>query len=631
MIKQKNLEKHIRHTKLAILLVGLLLALTVAIIIATQPSKTQAHANTPFIHSTATPTRTTDSWLNNVLNRNELSLNTIYRPQQDRVALHMIITNSATPLRRVELFRTFGHIEDWSTILQRFNTGNTELRATLTTTSWEEWLPHDDFSLRSDLSYGKWTYFVFVYEQWSTGSFPSLQPVAIHPQVVHITFGEIIPLPPDPTPPSGHYFAGWYFDQWFTQPYIGQAITGDTELFAKFNPITFIIVYNLNGGSLTGQPTSFTINSALITLPIPTRTNFSFAGWFTSVGFSGSAVTQIPTGTAGNQTFFARWTATEFNITYSLNGGSMTGTIPPTFTVESPIIVLPNPTRAGFTFGGWFGNSSFIGTAIASIPTGSAGHRTLYARWDVITFDIHFNLNGGTMSGQPTSFTIESDMITLPTPTREGFGFRGWYTNAGFSGSAVTNIPAGSIGNRTFFARWDTVLHLVTFFVDGVIFSEIYVPHGTVLGNTHFLVSGTTAVDIFANAEMTNKADLDTPVISNLTLFAVQPFGFYATLQFSVNGRIVRSETHSLNTLLDDVLLVYEMYGFQFMGWYHDSHFTRPVTATDRLTSNTTLYGRFVEVEETGMSTWLIWLIVALAIVGVLTIGGLIFRKRRRR
>jgi len=624
-IKTKN------KSRLAILLVGLLLALSVALTMVTvQPSRTQAHANTPFSHLTVIPTRTADTWLNNALNRNELSLNTIYRSPSTVLSLHMTITSTATPFRRVELLRTFGHIDTWVTILQRFNTGDIELRATLNTTGWD--MPHDDFSLRSDLNYGRWTYFVFVYLQSSIGTFPVEQPIAIHPQVIHITYGEIIQLPPNPTPPIGHYFAGWYFDQAFTEPYLGQAIAGDTSFFARFNPITYNITFFLNGGNLpSGATATFNINSNTLVLPIPLRTNFTFAGWYTHSLFTGDSITQIPHGSIGDRLLFARWVANEFNITYNLDGGSMTGSIPPTFTVESPMIVLPNPTRAGFTFGGWFSNSSFIGTAIASIPTGSAGHRTLYARWTAIEYTIHFNLNGGTMSGQPTSFTVESDMITLPTPTREGFDFRGWYLSAGFSGSAVTNIPAGSIGNRTFFARWDTILHLVTFFVDGVIFSEIYVPHGSVLGNVHFLASGTTAVDIFANAEMTNKADLDTPVISNLTLFAVQPFGFYATLQFSVNGRIVRSETHSLNTQVNDVLLTYEMYGFQFVGWYHDSHFTRPVTAADRLTSNTTLYGRFVEVEESSMPTWLVWLIVALAVVGVLTIGGLLFRKRRRR
>jgi len=77
----------------------------------------------------------------------------------------------------------------------------------------------------------------------------------------------------------------------------------------------------LNGGSGTMTPTSYTIESANITLPIPTRTGYNFGGWFDNSGFAGTAITTIPQGSTGNREFWARWDIITYTITYHLNGG----------------------------------------------------------------------------------------------------------------------------------------------------------------------------------------------------------------------------------------------------------------------------------------------------------------------
>jgi uncharacterized repeat protein (TIGR02543 family) len=53
-----------------------------------------------------------------------------------------------------------------------------------------------------------------------------------------------------------------------------------------------------------------------------------------------------------------------------------------------------------------------------------------------------------------TTYTIESSTITLDTPTRIGFTFDGWYDNIGLTGTAITVVPQGSTGNKTFYAKW---------------------------------------------------------------------------------------------------------------------------------------------------------------------------------
>ena len=83
---------------------------------------------------------------------------------------------------------------------------------------------------------------------------------------------------------------------------------------------------------------------------------------------------------------------------------------------------------------------------------------TLYAIWEVITYTITYNLNGGTNpTGTITNYTIESSTITLPCPTRIGYAFKGWYTSSDLSGSSAENIPKGSTGNKIYYAKWESL------------------------------------------------------------------------------------------------------------------------------------------------------------------------------
>ena len=56
-----------------------------------------------------------------------------------------------------------------------------------------------------------------------------------------------------------------------------------------------------------------------------------------------------------------------------------------------------------------------------------------------------------------TVYTIESENINLEGLTKEGYKFLGWYETSDFTGEAITQIPQGSKGNKTLYARWEAV------------------------------------------------------------------------------------------------------------------------------------------------------------------------------
>ncbi len=75
-------------------------------------------------------------------------------------------------------------------------------------------------------------------------------------------------------------------------------------------------------------------------------------------------------------------------------------------------------------------------------------------------FDISYNLNGGSWKNgyvKPEKYTRLMSFVTLPTienVTKTDVTFDGWYDNAAFKGNAITGIPGGSTGNKTFYAKW---------------------------------------------------------------------------------------------------------------------------------------------------------------------------------
>ena len=79
-------------------------------------------------------------------------------------------------------------------------------------------------------------------------------------------------------------------------------------------------------------------------------------------------------------------------------------------------------------------------------------------------YTITYNTNGGTMPTDPyvTNFTGKDNVIIdLPTPTRTGYAFAGWYESSALSGTAITSYPANTRGNKTLYAKWALALYAV--------------------------------------------------------------------------------------------------------------------------------------------------------------------------
>ena len=116
----------------------------------------------------------------------------------------------------------------------------------------------------------------------------------------------------------------------------------------------------------------------------------------------------------------------------------------------SSTYTLPTPVKEGYVFVGWYDNPNGTGNKITSIPAGWKGK--LYAIWEEeAPADVKWVLNGGSVTVTLPK-EITGSAYTLPTPTKTGYVFLGWYDNANGTGTALTTLPVGYKG--TVYAIW---------------------------------------------------------------------------------------------------------------------------------------------------------------------------------
>ena len=117
-------------------------------------------------------------------------------------------------------------------------------------------------------------------------------------------------------------------------------------------------------------------------------------------------------------------------------------------------IATAEPKKTGYDFAGWFDNADCDGDAVTAVPATATGTQTFYAKWTAKTYTITY-MDGNTELTDlaPATYTIEDEVALPATATKTGYGFYGWFDNAGFEGDDVTAIPAGTMGPQTFYAK----------------------------------------------------------------------------------------------------------------------------------------------------------------------------------
>ena len=259
---------------------------------------------------------------------------------------------------------------------------------------------------------------------------------------------------------------GYAFDGWFDAATGGNTFTDTTftfenkTIYAHWTAKDATLTFDANGGSVTPANVSGSFDGNIGTIPTPTRTGYTFDGWFDSA-VGGNAFTDT-TFTAENRTIYAHWSPKPATLTFDANGGSVTpASVSGSF--DGNIGTIPTPTRTGYTFDGWF--DSAVGGNAFTDTTFTAENRTIYAHWTAKDATLTFDANGGSVTPASVSGVFDGNIGIIPTPTRTGYTFDGWFDSA-VDGNAFADTTF-TAENRTVYAHWSPKPATLTFDANG--------------------------------------------------------------------------------------------------------------------------------------------------------------------
>ena len=361
--------------------------------------------------------------------------------------------------------------------------------------------------------------------------------------------------------------SGYTFEKWQTQG--GKTISQlkglhqDLNLIAVYNDgNTYTVTLNPHGGDLSSNTVTVQYGHTY-TLPTPTRKGYTFNGWY-------NGNTKIDDSATWSQTndalYDARWTPIAYHITYNLNGGVNHPDNPSTYTVEDRIL-LKAASKSYYDFVEW----RYNGQGITSIDTSLAQDITIDAVYNVITYNISYVLNGGTLpNDHPNTYNYESNAITLPTPTRDGYTFSGWYDNALFEGNPITAIANHSNGNKEFYAKWSANTYTITYILDGGINNANNPYTYTPDDNIQLANATKTGYTFIGWVDENNNAvtTIGNGQYGNITLTAKYNEGNVYTLTFDANDGTINTPSMQVQYDHDYTLPTPSRDGYTFSGWY---------------------------------------------------------------
>ncbi len=258
--------------------------------------------------------------------------------------------------------------------------------------------------------------------------------------------------PTDPTK-AGYTFAGWTLNG--TAYNFATPVNGNINLVASWTenqvtPTTYTVTFDVQGGSSVAAQT--VTEGGVATEPTaPTKAGYTFDGWI----LNGQAY-NFATPVNGNITLVASWEeevtpVITFVVTFDSNGGSSVDsqTIEAGATVTKPA----DPTKAGYTFVGWYLDQTCTTEYDFSSPVNAT--ITIYAKWEsTVPGQYTISYYEGTTKLDLTPATyVTGNEIELPTPTKTGYIFAGWY----LSNKSLTRydvLDADTTGDVTLYAKY---------------------------------------------------------------------------------------------------------------------------------------------------------------------------------
>ncbi len=195
---------------------------------------------------------------------------------------------------------------------------------------------------------------------------------------------------------------------------------------------TLVITFDPNNGD---QPSTQKVNwskdGAALTAPAPTKEGHSLDGWYYDNNGTETKWNFDTDKARYTMTLTAQWKANTYTITLSKDSGTIaqgkevTGY---TYGTETVLPTADDITREGYTFHGWYADSSFSGSPVMKITNTETGNKTFYAKWTPNTINYiveHYKTNGSGYALDETEYFTgkTGDTVTATPKTYDGYTY----------------------------------------------------------------------------------------------------------------------------------------------------------------------------------------------------------------
>lgn len=248
--------------------------------------------------------------------------------------------------------------------------------------------------------------------------------------------------------------------------------------------LTYTIKFNGNGstGGSTASMSMVKDVSKNLTANGFMRTGYTFKNWNKKADGSSTSyknkqrVKNLSSTQGATVNLYAQWTPNKYTIKFNGNGntGGSTASVSMTYDVAKNL-TANGFTKTGHTFNGWNTKADGSGTnyknkqSVKNLTSKNGGTVTLYAKWTPNKYTVSYNANGGSGAPANQTKTYGIDLTLSSTkPTRTGYTFSKWNTNADGSGTNY-NSAAKYTGNKnlTLYAVWTPIKYTVIYNANG--------------------------------------------------------------------------------------------------------------------------------------------------------------------
>lgn len=251
------------------------------------------------------------------------------------------------------------------------------------------------------------------------------------------------------------------------------------KLTPKFTPKSYDIFYSLNGGqwkkgvsadleNTNKEQYVYSVGKVLNTNV--EKRGYLFTGWYADINNPVVLTTKVTDTEHGLKSFLAKWSPIHYDIKFDKNtadAGSMTGQ---NIAYDTTTALTKNGyTKKGYSFNGWNTKADGSGTKYAdeadvtNLSYTDGDTITLYAQWSANPYKLTFDANKGSCSEASRMVKYDSTYGVLPTATRIGYTFAGWYTPEDNGVKVTKDTVMQSVYGETVYAHWNANSYNIRF------------------------------------------------------------------------------------------------------------------------------------------------------------------------